>query len=170
MSIPYNEYVAGPGRFPVAVAAIDTDGHSETKWVTYEQFACNLIKEMGTKDSNLVHMALGIAGEAGEIVDAIKKAAVYGKPLDLPNVIEELGDLEFYMAGMRQMLGVSRHETLQANIEKLQKRYVDGYSDRAAIARADKQQVVEKALAEHKPGRAINLDSTDSAITGALQN
>ena len=65
--------------------------------------------------------------------------AIYGKPLDRENVIEELGDLEFYMEGLRQGLGITREETLQANVAKLGARYAAGkYSDKAAIARADK--------------------------------
>jgi hypothetical protein len=57
------------------------------------------------------------------------------------NVIEELGDLEFYMEQLRQALLLSREETLAANIAKLSKRYEGlNYSDAAAQARADKEQ------------------------------
>lgn len=88
---------------------------------------------------HLLHMAVGVSGEAGELLDAVKKVAIYGKPLDRENVIEELGDLEFYMEGLRQGLGITREETLQANVAKLGARYAAGkYSDKAAIARADK--------------------------------
>ena len=85
-----------------------------------------------------LHMAVGVAGEAGELLDAIKKEAVYNKPLDVENVIEELGDLEFYMEGLRQSLGLTREQILQANIDKLSVRY-NGfkYSDTAAQDRAD---------------------------------
>jgi len=97
-------------------------------------------QEMSAVNAHLLHMAVGIAGEAGELLDAIKKAVIYQKPLDLENVIEELGDLEFYMEGLRQGLFVERSETLAANYQKLSKRY-EGlqYSDQAAQTRADKQ-------------------------------
>ncbi len=95
--------------------------------------------ELTAHDAHLVHMTIGISGEAGELLDAIKKAAVYRKPLDRANVIEELGDIEFYMEGLRQGLGITREETLQANIAKLSKRYGQfEYSDQAAQNRADK--------------------------------
>jgi NTP pyrophosphatase (non-canonical NTP hydrolase) len=84
-------------------------------------------------------MAMGVSGEAGELLDAIKKSAIYRKPLDIANVIEELGDLEFYMEGIRQSLGITRRECLDANIAKLICRYGDHYSDEAANARADKR-------------------------------
>lgn len=86
------------------------------------------------------HMATGISGEAGELLDAVKKFAVYEKDLDLVNVIEELGDLEFYMQGLRDGLGISREEVLQFNVRKLSKRYASGaYTDSEAQARADKE-------------------------------
>ena len=94
---------------------------------------------MTASKANLVHLALGIAGEAGEVLDAIKKAAIYNKPLDRENIIEELGDLEFYMEGLRQAIGVSRKEVLDTNIQKLGIRYSSGkYSDKQAQDRADK--------------------------------
>lgn len=89
-------------------------------------------------DKHLVHMVLGIAGEAGELVDAIKKYTIYSKPLDTANVIEELGDLEWYMQGLRKALGLSRTTVLQYNIDKLNKRYPQKYTDQAAQDRADK--------------------------------
>lgn len=95
--------------------------------------------ELDGKDAHLIHMAIGISGEAGELLDAIKKRAVYRKELDRENVIEELGDLEFYMEGLRQGLGVTREQCLEANIAKLSKRYESlQYSDNAAQQRADK--------------------------------
>lgn len=97
--------------------------------------------ELSPENAHLLHMAVGIAGEAGELLDAVKKAAIYNKPIDLVNVVEELGDLEFYMQGLRQGLDITRAETLKANIDKLGKRYKDfQYSDQQAQDRADKQE------------------------------
>ena len=72
---------------------------------------------------HLWHMASCAPSEAGELFDAVKRFCIYEEELDRTNVIEELGDLEFYMEGLRQGLGISREETLQANITKLAKRY-----------------------------------------------
>lgn len=95
--------------------------------------------QMTGSEAHLIHMVLGIAGEAGELVDAIKKGAIYGKPFDRPNIIEELGDLEFYMEGLRQGMGITREETIVHNIRKLGERYKGHqYTDQQAIARADK--------------------------------
>jgi NTP pyrophosphatase (non-canonical NTP hydrolase) len=82
---------------------------------------------------------MGISGEAGELVDAIKKSVMYRKPLDMEHVIEEMGDLEFYLEGLRQQLGITREQTLDANMLKLGARYSSGsYSDSQAVTRADK--------------------------------
>lgn len=95
--------------------------------------------EMTGFDAHLIHMAVGVSGEAGELLDAIKKRVIYRKSLDRQNVIEELGDIEFYLEGLRQSLQISREETIDHNIDKLQKRYSGAkYSDAAAQARADK--------------------------------
>lgn len=93
---------------------------------------------MNAHEAHLIHMVLGISGEAGELLDAVKKFAIYKKPLDAQNVIEELGDLEFYMQGLRYQLGITREQTLEHNISKLTKRYGDKYSNQAAQTRADK--------------------------------
>ena len=99
-----------------------------------------ILKELTPEQANLWHMGTGCSTEAGELLDACKKFAVYQKPLDRVNVIEELGDLEFFMEGVRQAIGVTREEVLAANVEKLRFRYGDRYSNAAAQARADKRQ------------------------------
>jgi NTP pyrophosphatase (non-canonical NTP hydrolase) len=98
-----------------------------------------MVAEATPVNMHLLHMAVGVCGEAGELIDAVKKAAIYQKQLDINNIIEELGDLEFYMEGLRQSLGLTREQCLQANIDKLSIRY-NGikYSDKAAQQRADK--------------------------------
>ena len=86
----------------------------------------------------LLHAAIGIAGEAGELLDAVRKRVFEGQPLDRENVIEELGDLCFYLEAAMQAIGVTREEIEELNTAKLSKRYEGGYSDKAAIERADK--------------------------------
>lgn len=105
---------------------------------TYQDFVDALFKH-DTTDMEHMHAALGVAGEAGELADAIKKHVVYGKPLERENVVEELGDLRFYMQQIMNMHGISEEEVLQGNANKLSKRYPAGqYSDTAAVARLDK--------------------------------
>lgn len=98
-----------------------------------------IIASLTPESMNALHHAVGISGEAGELLDALKKHVIYNKPLDRKNVIEELGDLEFYMEGLRQGLGITREETIEGNIAKLSVRYRGlQYTDAAAQERADK--------------------------------
>ncbi len=100
------------------------------------------IRESMTPDqADLIHMCLGLTGEVGELVDAIKKFIVYGKEKDMENIIEEMGDIEFYLEGFRTNgeINVTRNKIINKNIEKLKKRYPNGaYSNEQAITRADK--------------------------------
>lgn len=99
-----------------------------------------IINELTPEKADLLHMAVGVSGEAGELLDAVKKAVIYNKEMDLVNIIEELGDLEFYMSKIRQIVGVTREEILQRNIDKLSVRYAKGkYSNDQAQERADKE-------------------------------
>ena len=99
----------------------------------------DIADEMTARSAHLLHMVLGLSGEAGELVDAVKKHAVYGQPLDTANIVEELGDMEFYLAGLRDELRLDREAILKHNLEKLNQRYTAGiFTAEAAKERADK--------------------------------
>lgn len=116
--------------------------------MSYPDFVSGLVKDGDTiareitgAEAHLLHMAVGIAGEAGELLDAIKKHCIYKKPLDEKNVVEELGDLEFYMQGLRSALMIPREFVITQNMQKLSKRYSGGtYSDKDAQERKDKDE------------------------------
>jgi len=111
----------------------------EIKPVRYDIFVSALFK-LQSFDTMQLHAALGVCGEAGELADGIKKHVIYGKPLDRENVIEELGDLRFYIQAVMNLYQISEQTVLQYNARKLSKRYVElAYSDEAAIARKDKE-------------------------------
>lgn len=74
---------------------------------------------------NILHAAVGIAGEAGELLDAVKKMTFGTKPYDMVKLVEEMGDLEYYLAAMRTVLTVSRETVLRTNVEKLNVRHPD---------------------------------------------
>lgn len=80
--------------------------------------------------------ALGIAGEAGEVADLIKKHIGHGHELDKSKLVRELGDVLWYVAGLATVLGVPLSEVAQVNISKLSKRYPNGFSSEASKNRA----------------------------------
>lgn len=114
--------------------------------MTHPQLVAALVKpgeqiknEITAKEAHELHMIMGLSGEVGELLDAVKKAIIYRKSFDRENAVEELGDIEFYLEGLRSSLGISREETLEANTTKLLKRYSSlSYSNEQANQRADK--------------------------------
>lgn len=105
----------------------------------------DILTSLTPEKCHIWHMGGCVPEEAGELYSAIKKFLIYGKALDRENVVEELGDLEFYMRGLRDALGITREETLEHNLNKLltgkNARYGKGeFSNEQAQNRADKQQ------------------------------
>lgn len=81
------------------------------------------------------HGVIGVVTEAGELMDAIKKAKIYGKELDKVNLAEEVGDVMWYLAVLCDELGVSFESVWEKNIAKLSARYPEKYSDHHALNR-----------------------------------
>jgi NTP pyrophosphatase (non-canonical NTP hydrolase) len=104
----------------------------------YEAAAMRTAKDMGSTKMNLIHAALGMSSDAGEFTDAVKKHAIYGKPMDLENLVEEIGDVLWFCALACNSLGVTMEQVMHENIVKLAKRYPDRYSDVYASMRLDK--------------------------------
>ena len=103
---------------------------------TYPTFVNSLFKEFPTGIETMLHAGVGISGEAGELLDAIKKSWVYNKPLDRENLKEELGDILFYLTKLASMLGVTVDELCEINRRKLKQRYPSGkYTDKDAQER-----------------------------------
>ena len=112
---------------------------------TYTDFVSSRAKEgyvisneLTASDCQMWHAVTGISGEAGELLDAVKKVVIYRKNIDRENIIEELGDLEFYMEHLRHTLGITRDETIEANIKKLTTRYPKTFTNQNAQERKDK--------------------------------
>ena len=86
---------------------------------------------------NFSNAGLGIAGEAGEVADMIKKHLHHGHPLDREAFIKELGDVAWYIALCCTLIGEPMENVLQANIDKLLKRYPEGFDPEKSMHRAE---------------------------------
>lgn len=94
---------------------------------------------LDSEQKRMTHAALGMSGETGETVDLIKKHVIYGKDLDKNKVVEECGDILYYMAVLLDTVGSDIDTAIFENYKKLSRRYSTGsYSDEQAKARADK--------------------------------
>jgi len=78
---------------------------------------------------DILHSAVGISGEAGELLDHIKKVIWQQHCIDVDYIIKELGDILFYLTSMCNCVGTDIDEVRELNIEKLTKRYPDGVFD-----------------------------------------
>lgn len=85
-----------------------------------------------SKTEELIAWSLGIAGESGEFVDSVKKTIFHGHDLNPEEKAKELGDILYYVARAAEVLGYSLEEIAVMNIEKLKKRYPDGFSFEAS--------------------------------------
>lgn len=80
-------------------------------------------------------LALGLAGEAGEVADLIKKTLGHGHALESAVLQKELGDVLWYLAVLAKHFGMSLDGIAAANIHKLRLRYPDGFTRAASIGR-----------------------------------
>lgn len=83
----------------------------------------------------LLHGLLGMCTETGEAQDMVKKALIYGKPFDKINVLEECGDVLWYIALALDACGFTMEQAMERNIEKLKKRFPDRFTEAAALNR-----------------------------------
>ena len=80
---------------------------------------------------------LGIASEAGEVADLLKKHLGHGHELDREKLKKELGDVLWYVARIAQHFGMGLEDVARANVAKLRQRYPSGFSTEASKRRAD---------------------------------
>lgn len=86
-------------------------------------------------ETMLVWNAIGLAGEAGEVADSIKKMIFHQHGLDRETLRGELGDVLWYVAALASNLGYNLDEVMAANVDKLKARYPEGYSPEASLNR-----------------------------------
>jgi len=89
------------------------------------------------EQAHLLQAALGLAGEAGEFVDRVKKHIIHGHALDRSKLREECGDIMWYVADAAKALDALLSDVASENESKLQRRYPEGFSTEASVARVD---------------------------------
>jgi NTP pyrophosphatase (non-canonical NTP hydrolase) len=113
----------------------DTPGFDE-----YQELALRTASRESLVDqpTMLNAAALGLNGEAGEIADHIKKIMFHGHPLDevtREKIAKEIGDILWYCAMGARGIGMSLSEIAVMNVEKLKKRYPEGFSTENSLNR-----------------------------------
>jgi NTP pyrophosphatase (non-canonical NTP hydrolase) len=103
----------------------------------YQRDAARTTNAGLSDDERLIDAAAGLAEEAGEVLGIVRKHLYMHQPLDRERVTQELGDVLWCLSAVATCLGRTLDEVAARNIEKLQRRYAEGYSDEASRARRD---------------------------------
>ena len=93
----------------------------------YQRLAMTTLNPELSKRDVLINSVMGLCGEAGEAIDIVKKWMAHGHELDRDHLAKELGDIAWYLAEAATALELSLNDILEANIEKLKKRYPQGF-------------------------------------------
>lgn len=106
---------------------------------TFSEYQAWVRLKAGSERNERATYALGLAGEAGEVCDLLKKHWGHRKPLDREHLKKELGDVLWYVFALADQFGFTADEVVAANVDKLERRYPTGFSEQAAAARADER-------------------------------
>ena len=101
----------------------------------YQKLAMTTLNPELDKKDTLINGVMGLCGESGEVIDIVKKHLAQGHELDKDRIIGELGDIAWYLAEVAYVLDTPLEEVLSRNIEKLKKRFPDGFSVEKSINR-----------------------------------
>ena len=103
----------------------------------YQKLAMTTLNpELDQKDV-LINGVMGLCGESGEAIDIVKKWLAQGHALDREKLAKELGDICWYLAETATALGFDLEDIMAANIEKLKKRYPEGFEAARSINRTE---------------------------------
>ena len=103
----------------------------------YQKLAMKTLNPSLTKKEMLVNGVMGLNGESGEVIDIVKKNMFQGHDLDKDKIKKELGDVMWYIAEICESLDLCLEEVMEGNIDKLSKRFKDGFTVEESINRKE---------------------------------
>ena len=103
----------------------------------YQELAMRTLNPKLDKKDILINGVMGLCGESGEVIDLVKKHLAQGHELDREKMIDELGDVAWYIAETVAALDTDLEEVFSRNIEKLKRRYPEGFDSEASIHRGE---------------------------------
>ena len=102
----------------------------------YQDLAMRTVNPELDKNQMLINSVMGLCGESGEAIDIVKKWYAHGHELDREHLKKELGDIAWYLAEATTALDLKLEDILEANIDKLRKRYPEGFDTEKSTHRA----------------------------------
>lgn len=103
----------------------------------YQKLAMITLNPALDKKDVLINGVMGLCGESGEAIGIVKKWLAQGHELDREKLAKELGDIAWYLAETATALGLDLDDIFAANIEKLKRRYPEGFDAERSIHRTD---------------------------------
>lgn len=105
--------------------------------MTGNEYQCLALRTASSSQryDHILNGVMGLNGEAGECIDIVKKHLFQGHPLDTDKLVDELGDVLWYVAITADGIGVPLENIMQHNIDKLRKRYPEGFDAERSIHR-----------------------------------
>lgn len=103
----------------------------------YQRWIETKAKRYDDRDGRLVANSLGVAGEAGEFANKVKKQIFHEHGFDREVLLDELGDVLFYVGELANTIEVSFQDIVDHNAAKLNKRYPEGFSPERSINREE---------------------------------
>ena len=101
----------------------------------YQKLAMTTLNPALSPKDVLINGVMGLCGESGEAIDLVKKHLAQGHELNKEQLAKELGDIAWYLAETATAIGYPLEEILQMNIDKLKKRYPDGFAVERSVNR-----------------------------------
>ena len=101
----------------------------------YQKKALRTLNPELNKKDVLINGVMGLCGESGEAIDLVKKHLAQGHELNREKLAKELGDIAWYLAETAYAIGYDLEDILQMNIDKLEKRYPQGFEKEKSINR-----------------------------------
>lgn len=104
----------------------------------YQELALRTANPENTSKRNLlINGVMGLNGEAGECIDIVKKHLFQGHELDKEKLADELSDVSWYLAIASYAIGWELEEIFRHNIDKLKKRYPNGFEAERSVHREE---------------------------------
>lgn len=103
----------------------------------YQQEALRTASGMNKDLPMVLNGVLGLNGESGECADMVKKHLFQGHELDTEHLAKELGDVAWYLAVSARAIGYDLETVLQMNVDKLRKRYPNGFETERSLHRRE---------------------------------
>ena len=103
----------------------------------YQRLAMQTLNPRLSQKDVLINGVMGLCGESGEAIDIVKKWLAQGHDLDKEKLAKELGDIAWYLAETAWALEIPLENILRGNIEKLSKRYPEGFAAERSVFRSE---------------------------------